>query len=381
MLSLAISDTATAITEEPWRAVRPRGLYSKKWPRLPPKGDDIAQVIGPSRYPIHEYAFMAEQQDPAEDIGQPVVAVEEKADDIRKRLMATVSFRSLESERAIISILKKLGWDTTHAAYYQDPSTGKTRETDVIGRATWRRQHAVGTLRTYLNLVFEAKSNAGYHLIFAPETIAALKIHEHWIGSDDGTRKAILDRLESIGVAPEQLRAIDKGLDEAASPNEGVRLIHGLRAQPPAAPFYTSAYRETNFGNEKELDGSVLWRAGQVLFSAVTSYKQWVFDNEMSDTTAFTNEAIKAGDSPMVEAVKWLTGFVCDYYIFHPIVVIESPMWAVKGSDLEALEWCRFIQTEFGGTYDWWFDIVHSQHLEKYLNGLSEYYGDFYKET
>lgn len=322
---------------------------------------------------------MAKEKTTAESKGEGSVSADAQTGDIRTRLMSTTSFRSLQSERNIIAVLKKLGWDTTHAAYYHDPIFGKTREIDVVGRAAWRREHEVGTLRNYLNLVFEAKSNAGYHLIFAPEELKRIGSHEHWIGSDNETRKSVLNRLEAIGVRPEQLREIDRSIDEAASPNDGIFLFHGLRATPPAAPFYTSAYRETNIGGEKELDNSVFWRAGRALFSAVNSYKEWIFNNEMHDTIAFTSEAIKAEDPPTIEAMKWLTGFVRDYYMFHPILVIDSPMWAVNGSELEPLKWCRFIETEFGGTYDWWFDVVHSSEVEVYLTKLSKHYANFYK--
>lgn len=60
--------------------------------------------------------------------------------------------------------------------------------------------------------------------------------------------------------------------------------------------------------------------AGRALFLAVRSYKEWAFDNEMHDTFAFSAEANKAGDSPTVEATKWLTGLVRDCSMFHPIL-------------------------------------------------------------
>ncbi len=323
---------------------------------------------------------MADEKIKAESQGRSDVSVEAEPGDIRKRLMSSISFRSLRSERNIIDILKRMGWDTSHAAYYHDTISRKTREIDVVGRTTWRREHMVGTLRNYLSLVFEVKSNAGYHLIFAEGGVKRLASHQHWIGSDNDTRKGVLGQLEEIGLDPEQLRSVDQGLNDAASPNDGPILFKGLRAEPPEAPFYTSGYRETSIGNEKELDNSVLWRAGLALSSAVNSYKKFVFDNEMHDTIAFTTEAIKAGDSPLVEAMKWLEGFVRDYYLFHPILVIDSPMWAVKGSELEELKWCRFIETKLDGTYDWWFDVVHSSAIEAYLTELTQHYADFYQD-
>lgn len=305
----------------------------------------------------------------------------EEAPDIRSLLWSSASVRSLESERAIIAVIEKLGWSTSHAAYYADPISGKTREIDVVARACWRRQHQVGELRACLNLVFEAKSNAGYHLVFAPTEVKRIAMHEHWIGFDDTTRKAVLKGLETIGVRSEQLRTLDTEIRHAASPNDGPVLIHNLRAKAPPAPFYASAYRETNVGNEKELENSVLWRAGQALNSVVRSYKTHIFGHEMGDMTAFTAEAIKAGDSPMDEALKWITGFLRDYYMFHPILVIDSPMWAVKGKEFEPLQWCRFIQTELGGTYEWWFDVVHSASLETYMSELAQHYRNFYGAT
>lgn len=57
---------------------------------------------------------MVDEKKTIESKGEADAPADAEIVGIRKRLMSTTSFHSLQSERNIISVLKKLGWDTTH---------------------------------------------------------------------------------------------------------------------------------------------------------------------------------------------------------------------------------------------------------------------------
>jgi hypothetical protein len=150
---------------------------------------------------------------------------------------------------------------------------------------------------------------------------------------------------------------------------DGVALAYTLLGiEPPEVPYVVSAFRETNSANERDLDSSVLWKAGSTLRSAFKA--QVLHSREYHlEAIAFTDEA---------DELHLSTDFIhrhvrmVDYYL--PVVVLRSRLWVVKNKTIEEVPSFRFVQLDHLGDISWWFDVVQFDYFEEYAATVTKHY-------
>lgn len=301
--------------------------------------------------------------------------------DVQTRILGSASFQSLSSEQTILSVLKDLGWGAIHSCFYVDGKTEKLREIDVLGRRIWERTLKNRQDSADLYLIAEAKSAKGFHLLFSPlEGSAAFKqANTQWFGWDE-EQTIIFRMLPDIGLTAEQTEYVRKALQKIAFPKGGLRYGR-LSVDPPPAEVYASAFRETNIGGEKDLESSVLWRASLSLASAVSSLKQQSLNHLRESLTEEFELAPLVKLDPIGQVIEQLEVHLSTLSLFHPIVVIDAPLWLVKRGELSDIKWCRFQQLDTYGRSEWWFDAVHSEHFQQYAKELTQYYEERYKRA
>ena len=84
---------------------------------------------------------------------------------------------------------------------------------------------------------------------------------------------------------------------------------------------------------------------------------------------------------PATAAVEILDILVRFTHLYYLSVVIDDPLWTVKGRKLQSVEWCRFKQLDSDGNSEWWFDIVHSPSFDTCARELTNYYSAEFKRT
>src|SRR5829696_3675989 len=161
--------------------------------------------------------------------------------DLQLKLAGCAAVESLTSEQRIVSTLRKLRWGTVHSSYYSDPKTEKMREVDVVGRQIWEYKPKSGMRLADLNLVVEAKSAKGFHLVFSfiKHYADSSRANYCWIGVGDSTKERILQTLVRAGLDAQQITTLNKKFDRIAFPR-GTSMIYHLTIPPPPAEVHCS---------------------------------------------------------------------------------------------------------------------------------------------
>lgn len=302
--------------------------------------------------------------------------------DLHTKLLNSQSFNSLTSEQRILSLMKGLGWRGIHSCFYTDSKTEKLREVDVLCRRVWECRLKNRQELADLNLVIEAKSAKGYHLLFSAleGSSAYRQANELWMGLEGEPRQLIAQMLTDAGLTVEQSANVMKVFDKMAYPNRRPR-CYRLSVDPPPAQVYVSAFRETNIGGEKELESSVLWKASLSLASAVGGLKQQTIDHMRVRLKEDFEISSLIKLDPIAQVTELLDIHAGLVDLYHPIVVIDAPLWEVRDGELRSIRWCRFQQLETHGQSEWWFDVVHSDHFEKFAGELTRYYDKRYERA
>jgi len=295
--------------------------------------------------------------------------------DIQSKLIGSPSFHSLTAEQEILALLQSNDWQAVHGCFYVDSKTDKLREIDVLGRRIWERKLKSGVESADVHLIIEVKSVKGYHLLFSAlaGSAAYRQANEFWIGYEGEHRDPIITTLANIGLSPDNAASVLKALQKAAYPKDTPRLSR-LQVDPPPAEVYASAFRETNVGGEKDLEGSVLWKASLSLASMVSSLKQQTINYIVESLKDEAEAASMFKLDPIAQIIKFFDYFVRTVDLYHPILVIDAPLWLVKKGELSEIKWCRFQQLDTHGRAEWWFDVVHSGHFNKFVQDLTKYY-------
>lgn len=299
---------------------------------------------------------------------------------IRKKLLKSQAVKSLQSEQNIHGIVNQLGWESVHSAFYIDVNTGKHRELDVVGKRSWHCKLKKQTTHAVLSLLIEAKSAVNYHLIFSPLKNSPKweNNHSYWVGRDERhTLNKRVDQLLNKGLSELQVKIIKEKLQSIAWPRETM-LPGRLSVKPPPAPVYSSSFRETNIGNERELNNSVMWNASQSLKTAMSSL---IDDHRYidEDLNVEVDIALKDGLDPIGAVVDHFSLDLSFIWIYHPIIAIDSELWVTKNNNIEQINWCRFVQLNAFGQHDWWFDIVHNSYVDEYIKFITDYYKKTYR--
>lgn len=304
--------------------------------------------------------------------------------DLHSKLINSDAFLSLSAEQRISSILQKLKWKAIHSCFYTDLKTEKLREIDVLGSQSWERKLKILGHYARLNLVVEAKSAKGYHLLFSqlkePPVQRFRQVNDEWIGSEGKNHEKVAQTLSNSSLNSEQVAFVFEKFKKLAYPRKGASIFR-LLIKPPPPKLYCSAFRETNIGNVKDLDGSVLWRASQSLQSAVSALKEQQIEFHLEELAFDIEMASIIKLDPVQQALERLNISVRFVELFHPVVVIDAPLWLAEEGAVKDISWCRFEQQATRGISDWWFDVVHSSYFDQYSKELTEYYQKQFKRV
>lgn len=305
-----------------------------------------------------------------------------RSDELHSRLKASNSVASLRAELGLISIMRAHQWRCHHGAFYQDPVENKLREIDVLATQTWTRQTKRREETSYLQVIVEAKSAKDWQIVFSSDQSAddtcgyATRV---WSGFIDADRYSwIRDPLLSIGATEKEIPLLIDEFEKQAFLN-GMAIMPP-NVEPPPASHIVTAFRETNIGNEKDLDNSVLWRAMSGLRST-TRALEIAIEKYHADWFGDPNMKKKTGQTFM-EHFK----YICDISlgrvdIYHPIIVIDSSLWLVDAQSLSPISSCRFHQLDHTGSVTWWCDVVQSTEFATHVDSLSRHYAKAFKRS
>lgn len=307
----------------------------------------------------------------ADDASKPIQLADEK--DIETRLLRSDSVKSLMAEQEVVEAFRKMYWWTVeHGSFYRDSVTGKVRELDVRARRHWSTEGGTDSRNATLDVLVEVKSIRGFHLVFAPEPHdwKDTRAQSLWLGrSKDRLARFLLD----TGVASDLASQITTRFTELAYP-EGSSFVDDIIVNPPEAPVFATAFRETNIGQEKDLDASVLWRATQVLSSVIESARTRLEQNFVDDLKADIEVATIDGANVLEAAAREIALRVKSVSLFHPAVVVDARMWVSRERKLEEVEHVRFVAHDSEKFPVKWFDIVTRKHFAKWLSALTAHY-------
>jgi hypothetical protein len=297
-----------------------------------------------------------------------------QADSIVDRLEGSAAVTSLRAEQEVVHLLQELGWIVRHGAFYRDPVTSKLREIDVVARTAWGKEARGRRLSVALEIICEIKSVRGYHLVFAPYTLARPwdLAQREWIGYH---HERLAATLASAGAPPEVVPYILEYFHRACFVRGDERgRPHRLAMHPPEPTFRSSAFRETNVGTEKDLENSVLWRGIYSATSAVASARNRVVEHVLADAGGSIEYARHAALKTAVAMVQSdIDGAAGHVELFHPVVVVDARLWESSGPYLREIPSCRFYR--IGPDYsETWCDVVAAPEAAAYFKKLTAYY-------
>jgi hypothetical protein len=215
-----------------------------------------------------------------------------------------------------------------------------------------------------------------------PSTARAVTFQDdniYWIGDEDEQRGAVTERLQKLGLESDKISRIIKQLATHSYPRQMMRLRR-LLTQPFPAEINTCAFRETNIGGEKDLENSVLWKAGLSLRSITESLKEIARDINFE----MVEMAVKyeQNERDKINAVlEFLREGVSALDLYHPIQITDACLWLVQDGKLQKIDWCRFVQTNAYGGGEWWFDVVNSNAFEKYASQMTRHYHQAFRKA
>jgi hypothetical protein len=203
--------------------------------------------------------------------------------------------------------------------------------------------------------------------------------HSYWAGSNE--KYPINKRVDALidkGLSEIQASLIKKKLESIAWPRHSM-LPGRLCIPPPPSPVYSSSFRETNIGNDRDIDSSVMWKASKSLEAAMSSLVNELREFD-EDLFIQFDMAIQDDRDPVEVILEHFNIYLSFVWIYHPIIVIDSQLWVTTGDDLERIQWCRFVEHNTFGHHGWWFDVVNSSYFSEFANYLTNYYCNEYRK-
>ena len=302
--------------------------------------------------------------------------------DLKDNIISCTAFDSLAKEQVLAKSYHKLNWTVFHGAFYQDLESKKYREIDIVARQVWSKGlKLVNNPVVRINMLVESKSASGYHLIFSPllTPLDRLTSQRIWIGYEEEFNANLLNILNEKGFKLEQISNLKQTVKMLSFP-DNIALLSHLMIDPPISHYVASTFRETNIGSVKELNNSVLWRAGQVLNSAFKSFKKNTLDYHTSWITSGFEDPTLSGDNIEKDILGWYNSHCHMLDIYHPVAVIDSMLWFTDGVKINEVDWCRFVQLSENGQVTFWFDVVNHSYFKKYLKEITDYYKTSFRE-
>ena len=291
---------------------------------------------------------------------------------VRKRLLASPAVQSLAAETELTRTLVRAGWRAHQSVYYQDMRSGKIREVDIVASSVCFRTVTHGDQNVAVDLVIEAKTMRDFHIVFALQRGAAVPrtgVQTQWLGYRDEPPEQLVG---SIGLGPAHVTAVARRLKKIAFPSNFMR-VGTLSINPPLAPVEATAFRETNIGSDRELESSVLWRGIQSVASAIDSDIERIRANDIHDLKVAVESAEGDAKRAVEYVVAQLTSQLNSLDVFHPIVVLEAPLWVLDSNRLKPVTWCR-LHWNAGGYSERWVDVVSRKEFGSFLERITRHY-------
>lgn len=291
--------------------------------------------------------------------------------DIKTKLINSDSISNIFTELRVYELLKQNKWRVIHSPYYLDPETNKLRETDVCARQIWETKK--GKIKLRFNLISECKSLKDYHILGTCLTDNLLTITsytEYWLGLESykhySSLKAILSKNPKFNTS---LDKFINEVDKKAFPND-LMTISNLRFNKPLCDIpVCNSFKETNIGSEKNLENSVVWKAGLSLNSVIQSCinKNWKnLDSNLNAGYLYEN---------LEEYTHNLWFYVESELnvleVYHPVLIVDSNLWIIQEGQLIETPYFRLIQSNYLGHIKRWFDVVSLANSETYFETLT----------
>ena len=304
-------------------------------------------------------------------------------EELRDKLAKSDAVVSLLTESKVASLLAQMDWATVHSFYYPDPESGKDRELDVIGRKIWV-QGDDEPFWIYLSLLVECKSSRGIHVVVSPlqSNYSQPLAKFAWVGRVPALGERLAQRLQTT--IPDRIAQfirteVMRGFGEMAYPADQA-VVAPFVPDPPRALVLTSAFRETDTKKDKELDASVLWRATQTLHSAMDSLQAYSLEGEIESWGGAVEVASKFSQDPATAGILALRRAVRKIFLFHPVIVTESPLWSAANGSVTPLPAFRLLQLDAFGTAARWADVVRMEAFPAFLEDLNRHYDAHFKK-
>lgn len=265
-------------------------------------------------------------------------------------------------------LLGSLGWKTQHSPDYVDVREDKDRETDATAMRSWKRERKGRLHVVHLNLIVECKGIHKETLLMAKmkRPAEADRLYHHWLGlDDDDLRNAIGTIAHDAGLdAVKVLRRFE----DMAYP-EGRAVIYPLLVNAPRALIRASAIREA----ERDEDESLIRRGMLQLYSALQGTIADVRDDSLRQ---LHDDLKQRNDVDRLDyALERIEFAATSVHLFHPIVVVDTKLVTVDHEgELAIVEWGRIERARVASYERRWFDVVSSEHFEKYAKQLTAWY-------
>ncbi|HUW29208.1 MAG TPA: hypothetical protein VMV97_11430 [Sulfuriferula sp.] len=299
------------------------------------------------------------------------------SDGLHKKLLDSDSNQSFATEEVVASTLEKLGWNSVQGAIYLDPKELKAREIDILAHRVWRTKAKAEQDATVV-LAVECKTMRGFHILVNDVPRRDLNFQNsglsHWLGySIHDDRDRLIDILHKHQYSVSEISKILQKVSRICYPKDIAR-VNRLIVKPAPVHSNFTAFRETNIGDEKNLESSVFWRAILTLDSCTNSLKRSLTDGLLDDLKVDAT-ALEQDDEEKMSVFSW----PADEYsrrlsLYHPIVVTDAKLWCSSHGKLVELEAARYVRTDGFHGVDKWFDVVQREHFSEYATRLATYY-------
>lgn len=291
---------------------------------------------------------------------------------LSQKLYCSPAVNSLKLETSVYDSFKKLSWSVQHSPYYLDNESKKFREVDVIARKLWHSSKEIN-LTVDFHFIVECKSIKDYHIVVSnrQEYEHSNSFREAWIGQDSYAHYPLTTQLlKKNEVSADKMHWIIEQLNEFCFPGSSF-LFSKYQVDPFEIPVYNS-FRETNIGNTKELENSVVWKSFLSLYSCIHKFEEFIWDGIDYSIHRIDRKDIVTEENKAEELLKMLLIKARDMNYIQPLLVVESHLWQVADNGVSELKYLRLLFQKLFED-EMWIDIVNKDYLDEYLEKTLQY--------
>ena len=211
----------------------------------------------------------------------------------------------------------------------------------------------------------------GFHVVFGSSRSDSEKPKSQIAWSGHSADK-LRDQCRSVGM-PEAAINDAMALFTASAFPEGEVVIRDVNHDPHPCPAIVTAFRETNVGQTKDLEGSVLWRAILSLNSVMESARERA-GHLLADDLQFHVDTTSTAASLREQLRQSLEGRLRILTVMHPVIVTDAQLWLSGDGGLQRTDWARFVLQMPEPAPMPWFDIVQRGAFDSWAAAVTEHY-------